>query len=57
MRISQPRPRRRPVKFDILWPGGADVAWDWNLTDQVGLRPVICKYHGLGRVRARPGAG
>ena len=26
---------------ETRWPGRVDVAWDWNLTDQIGLGPVI----------------
>ena len=39
-------PGRADVPVRILetrWPGRADVAWDWNLTDLVGLGPVISK--------------
>ena len=56
LRISRARPGRRPVRLETCWPGRAHVAWDWNLTDQVGLGPVIRKYHPLGRARVGPGA-
>ena len=39
LRISCARPSRRPVRLETRWPDRADVAWDWNLTDQVGLGP------------------
>ena len=51
-RISRARPGRRPVRLETRWRGQADVAWDWNLTDLVGLGPVILKISPLG-----PGAG
>ena len=35
LRISWARPGRRPVILETRWPGRADVAWDWNLTDQI----------------------
>ena len=41
LRISRARPGRRPVRLEACWPGRADVAWDWNPTDLVGLGPVI----------------
>ena len=58
MRISSPaRPGRRPVRSEPRWPSRPDVAWDWNLTDQVEHGPVIWKYHGLGPARSvRPGS-
>ena len=56
MRISRARPGRRPVRLETRSAGRADVARDWNLTDQVGLGPVIRKYHSLGRTQAGPGA-
>ena len=52
LRISRARPGRRPVRLETRWPGRADVAWDWNLTDLVGLGPVILKISPAG-----PGAG
>ena len=52
LRISRARPGRRPVRVDTRWWGRADVAWDWNLTDLVGLGPVILKISPAG-----PGAG
>ena len=52
MKISRARPGRRPVRLETHWPGRADVAWDWNLTDLVGLGPVIMKISPAG-----PGAG
>ena len=51
-RISRARPGRRPVRLETRWPGRPDVAWDWNLTDLVGLAPVILKISPAG-----PGAG
>ena len=51
LRISRPRPGRRPV-LETRWPDRADVAWDWNLTDLVGLGAVILKISWTG-----PGAG
>ena len=56
VRISRARPGRRPVRLGNRWRGRADVAWDWNFTDLVGLGPEILKYHPLGRARAGPGA-
>ena len=41
LRILWARPGRQPVRLETRWPGRADVAWDWNLTDQVGLGLVI----------------
>ena len=38
--------------METRWPDRADVAWDWNLTDLVGLGPVILKISPAG-----PGAG
>ena len=34
---------RSTSETEISWagPGRADIAWDWNLTDQAGLGPVI----------------
>ena len=29
------------MRLETRWPGRADVAWDWDLTDLVGLEPVI----------------
>ena len=52
LRISRARPGRRPVRLETRWPDRADVAWDWNLTDLVGLVPVILKISPAG-----PGAG
>ena len=52
LRISRARPGRRPVRLETRWRGRADVAWDWNLTDLVGLGPVILKVSPAG-----PGAG
>ena len=52
LRISRARPGRRPVRLETRWRGRADVAWDWNLTDLVGLGPVILKISPTG-----PGAG
>ena len=52
LRISRARPGRRPVRLETRWPGRADVAWDWNITDLVGLGPVILKISPAG-----PGAG
>ena len=52
LRISRARPGRRPVRLETRWPGRADVAWDWNLTDLVGLGPVILETSPAG-----PGAG
>ena len=49
---SRARPGRRPVRLETRWRGRADVAWDWNLTDLVGLGPVILKISPAG-----PGAG
>ena len=49
---NRARPGRRPVRLGTRWPGRADVAWDWNLTDMVGLGPVILKISPAG-----PGAG
>ena len=56
LRISRARPGRRSARLETRWPGGADVAWDGNLTDLVGLGPVIRKHPPLGRARAGPGA-
>ena len=50
--ISRARPGRRPVRLETPWPGRADVAWDWNLPDLVGLGLVILKISPAG-----PGAG
>ena len=52
LRTSRARPDRRPVRLETRWPDRADVAWDWNLTDLVGLGPVILKISPAG-----PGAG
>ena len=52
VRISRARPGRRPVRLETRWRGRADVAWDWNLTNLVGLGPVILKISPAG-----PGAG
>ena len=52
LRISRTRPGRRPVRLETRWRDRADVAWDWNLTDLVGLGPVILK-----KPPAEPGAG
>ena len=52
LRISRARPGRRPVRLETRWRGRADVAWDWNLTDLVGLGPVILQIPPAG-----PGAG
>ena len=52
MRISRARPGRRPSEIGTRWPGRADVAWDWNLLDLVGLGLVIVKISP-----AWPGAG
>ena len=52
VRISRARPGRRPVRLETRWPDRADVARDWNLTDLVGLGPVILKISWTG-----PGAG
>ena len=48
LRISRARPGRRPVRLETRWRGRADVAWDWNLTDLVGLGPVILKISPAG---------
>ena len=40
------------MRLVTRWPGRADVAWDWNLPDLVGLRSVILKISPAG-----PGAG
>ena len=40
------------MRLETRWPGRADVSWDWNLTDLVGLEPVILKISPAG-----PGAG
>ena len=52
MRISRARPGRRPVRFETRWLGRADVTWDWNLPDLVGLGLMILKISPAG-----PGAG
>ena len=52
LKISRARPGKRPVRLETRWRGRADVAWDWNLTDLVGLGPVILK-----KPPAEPGAG
>ena len=52
LKISRARPGRRPVRLETRWRGRADVAWDWSLTDLVGLGPVILKILPAG-----PGAG
>ena len=49
VRISRARPGRRPVRLETRRPDRADVAWDWNLTDLVGLGPVILKISPAGR--------
>ena len=56
MRISRARPGRRPVRLETRWRGQADVAWDWNLTDLVGLEPVILKMSPAGPGATEPGA-
>ena len=38
------------MRLETRWPGRADVAWDWNLTDLVGLGPVILKISPAGPV-------
>ena len=38
--------------LESRWPDRADVAWDSNLTDLVGLGPVVLKLSPSG-----PGAG
>ena len=40
------------MRLETRWRGRADVVWDWNLTDLVGLGPVILKISPAG-----PGAG
>ena len=40
------------MRLETRWRGRADVAWDWNLTDLVGLGAVILKISWTG-----PGAG
>ena len=50
IRISRARPDRRPVRLETRWRGRADVAWDWNLTDLVGLGPMILKISPAGPV-------
>ena len=52
LRISRARPCRRPVRLETRWLGRADVAWDWNLPDLVGLGLVILEISPAG-----PGAG
>ena len=44
------------MRLETRWPSRADVAWEWNLTDQIELGPVISKYHPLGWAKAGPGA-
>ena len=39
-------------ELESRWRGRADISWDWNLTDLVGLGPVILKISPAG-----PGAG
>ena len=48
LRISRAGPGRRPARLETRWPGQADVAWDWNPTEQVGLGPVILKRSPVG---------
>ena len=52
LRISRARSGRRPVRLETRWPDRVDVEWDCNLTDVVGLGPVILKISPAG-----PGAG
>ena len=40
------------MRLETRWRGPADVAWDWNLTDLVGLGLVILKISPVG-----PGTG
>ena len=40
---------QRTSEMETRWPVRADVAWDWNLSDQVGLGPVI-SWAGTGAV-------
>ena len=37
------------MRLETPWPGRADVAWDWNLPDLVGLGLVILKTSPAGR--------
>ena len=64
LRISRARTGRRPVRLETRWPGRADVAWDWNLTDRPGRAWArdfenITRWagRGLGQApSARPGS-
>ena len=40
------------MRLETRWPGRADVSWDWDLSDLVGLGLVILKVSPAG-----PGAG
>ena len=48
LRISRARPGGRPVRLETRWPGRADVSWDWDLSDLVGLGLVILKVSPAG---------
>ena len=52
LRLLRARPGRRPVRLKPRRQGRADVAWNWNLADLVGIGPLILKM-----LLAGPGAG